>query len=521
MKDLDYIESILELIETRFQLSRRNFAKTAALFPLGLLLSSASSFALGSYGKKDKISSWKSTSFPKVLLHNVQLFDGLQNGLQRNRIILIEEDKIQGIERKGDFGQYHDYQVLDLKGSTVLPGLIDNHVHITSPFMNSGNVISLIDQQIECNLRNCVMSGVTTVRDVGGFPGKINIFRSKADKNEIPGPRVISSLSMIAARKGEQPGWPVHSPYLKGAIKKMMGGNFAERPTTLVEIKEVAEEMIKMGAQWLKTLHHDHTFSFYPRQLPNHTDEGYKVVLETGKRHNIKCALHAMFVNGFKKGVELGFHTLEHMPMDDVIQERLIEKFIDKGTAIIPTMMVYHDFLMNQKILELLESHGKEYLIPEAMQQVSMFIRELSALEKQTLNEEEQRKLVVNPRYFIEMFPNVVKNFNKLNGMGAKIGVGTDCGGTSRGWFGRYSDELKNITSAGISNFDTLRMATAVNAGIIDMQEKIGTIEKGKYADLIAVEGNPLKDIEVMDSVAMVMKGGVFVKAKGIFGLSS
>ncbi len=518
MKEFDYIECILELIEKRFQLSRRNFAKAAALFPSGLLLSSASSFVLGGCEKK---SSWKGTSFPKVLLHNFQLFDGLQNGLQKDRIILIEEDKIQGIESKGDLGQYHDYQVLDLKGSTILPGLIDNHVHLTSPFTISGNVVSLIDQQIEYNLRNCVMSGVTTVRDVGGFPGKINKFRSKADKNEIPGPRVISSLSMIAAKKGEQPGWPVPSPYLKDPIKKLMGGNFAERPSTLGEIKEVTEEMIKMGAQWLKTLHHDHTFSFYPRQLPNHTDEGYKVILETGNRHNIKCALHAMFVNGFKKGVELGFHTLEHMPMDDVIQERLVEKFIDKGTATIPTMMVYHDFLINQKILELLESHGKEYLISEAVKQVSMLIRELSALEKKTLNEEEQRKLLVDPRYFKEMFPNVVVNFNKLNKMGAKIGVGTDCGGTSRGLFGRYSDELKNITSAVISNFDTLRMATAVNAGFIDMQEQNGTIEKGKYDDLIAVEGNPLKDIEVMDSVAMVMKGGVFVKAKGIFGSSN
>ena len=79
MKDLDYIESILELIEKRLQLSRRDFAKAATLFPLSLLLSSASFFALSGCDRK---SSWKSTSFPKVLLHNFQLFDGLQNGLQ-------------------------------------------------------------------------------------------------------------------------------------------------------------------------------------------------------------------------------------------------------------------------------------------------------------------------------------------------------------------------------------------------------------------------------------------------------
>jgi len=516
MKDLDYIESILELFEKRLQLSRRDFSKAAVLLSSGLLLSSAGSFALSGCDRK---SGWKSTSFPKTLLHNFQLFDGLQNGLQKDRIILIEENKIQGIERKGDLAQYRDYQVVDLKGWTILPGLIDNHVHITSPFMIGGNDLSQMDQQIEYNFRNCIMSGVTTVRDVGGFPGKINKFKRKADKNEIPGPRLISSLSMIAARKGEQLGWPVFSPYLKNPIKKIMGGNFAERPTTLGEIKEVTEEMIRMGAQWLKTLHHDHTFTSHPRQLPNHTDEGYKVILETGNRHNIKCALHAMFVSGFKKGVALGFHTLEHMPMDDVIQERFVEKFIDKGIAIIPTMMIYNDFLIHQRILELLERHGKEYLIPEAVKQVSIFIRELLALEKRTLSEGEQRILLVDPQYFKEMFPNVVENLKKLNGMGAKIGIGTDCG-TFRELFGRYSDELKNITSAGISNFDTLRMATAVNAGIIDMQEKIGTIEKGKYADIIAVEGNPLKNIEVMDSVAMVMKDGAFIKSKGVYGVN-
>jgi imidazolonepropionase-like amidohydrolase len=518
MKDFDDIEGILGLFEKRFQLSRRDFFKATVLFSSGLLVGSAGSFALsGCHSKSD----WESTSFPKVLLHNFQLFDGLQNGLQKDRVLLIEGDKIRGIERKGELDQYRDCKAVDLKGWTILPGLIDNHVHITSPFM-SGNsdVLSQIDQQIEYNFRNCVMSGVTTVRDVGAFPGKISKFKSKADKNEIPGPRVISSLSMIAARKGEQLGWPENVPYVEDPmVKRLIGGNIAERPATVGEIKEVSEELIKMGAQWLKTLHQDHTFSFYPRQLPNHTDEGYRAILETGKRHDIKCALHAMFVGGFKKGVELGFHTLEHIPMDDVIPDLYAEKFTAKEMAIMPTIMLYGDFLIHRRILDLLANHGKEYLTPEAMKQVSGLIRELLAQEKRGLSEEEKIKLPVDPLYFKEMFPNVIENLKKLNGMGATVGIGTDSG-TFRGLFGRYNDELRHMTSTGISNFDTLRMATAVNAGIIDMQDKIGTIEKGKCADIIAVEGNPLKDIGVLDNVAMVMKGGAFIKAKGILGSS-
>ena len=513
MIDSDDIEGILELFNERFQSSRRDFFKAAALFSSGLLVSSTGSFALSGCQNK---SDWKSTSFPSVLLHNFQLFDGLHNRLQQNLVLLIEGDRIRGIEREGELGQYRDCETVDLKGWTILPGLIDNHVHITSPFMRGNS--NEMDQQIEYNFRNCVMRGVTTVRDVGAFPGKIKEFRSKADKNEIPGPRVISSLSMIAARKGEQLGWPEHVPYFKSPmIKRLMGGNFAERPATVGEIKEVSEELIKMGAQWLKTLHQDHSFSFSPSRLPDHTDEGYRTILETGKRHDIKCALHAIFVSGFKKGVELGFHTLEHIPMDDVIPDLYAEKFTEKGMAIMPTVMVFGDFLIHKRILNLISNHGKEYLTPEAMRQVSIFIKKLLAQEEHALSEEEKKSLPVDPLYFKKMFHNVIKNLKKLDRMGARVGIGTDSG-TFRGLFGRYNDELRHMTSAGISNFDALRMATAVNAGILDMQDKIGTIEKGKWADIIAVEGNPLEDIRIMDNVAMVMKGGAFIKGMEILG---
>ena len=114
------------------------------------------------------------------------------------------------------------------------------------------------------------------------------------------------------------------------------------------------------------------------------------------------------------------------------------------------------------------------------------------------------------------MFPNAVANLKKLHAMGATIGVGTDNGGVYTGLFGRYTRELEHYVSAGISEFETLRMATAVNARILGMEEKIGTIEKGKLADLVAVDGNPLRDISAMDRVKMVAKGGVFLRYDGI-----
>ena len=102
------------------------------------------------------------------------------------------------------------------------------------------------------------------------------------------------------------------------------------------------------------------------------------------------------------------------------------EKFTAKKMAIMPTIMVYGDFLIHKKILDLLANHGKEYLAPKAMRQQSGLIRELLAQEKRDLSKEEKRGLLVDPLYFKKVFPNVIGNLKKLNSTGATIGIGPD-----------------------------------------------------------------------------------------------
>lgn len=332
-----------DAVKAPVRLNRRDFLKSSALISSGLLMGSAGLSTISGCGHA---SNWKGISFPKIVLHNFGLFDGVANRLQKDRILLIKGDKIQAVENIGDLSQFNQYKVVDLNGRTLLPGLIDNHVHITVPFMYSVNYNTLtqMNQQIEYNFRNCIMNGVTTVRDVGGFPGKINKFRKMADDNQIPGPRVISSLSPIAARNDDRLGAPEKAPYFTNPlIKWVIGGNYAERPTNVNEIKSACEEMVKSGAQWLKTLHQDHPYSYSSRKLPNHTDEGYGAIIKIAREHGIKCALHEPLVTGFKKGVDLGFHTLEHMPMDAIIPSAYIEKFMQQEMAMMPTVMIYGD----------------------------------------------------------------------------------------------------------------------------------------------------------------------------------
>ncbi len=512
-------ERCMKNINEEISIGRRPFLKASVLFGSKLIIGATGVSTLTTCTSR---SDWRSADFPKVLLHNFRLFDGITNNLQKDHIVLIEGDKIVGIERKGDLAQYNEFKRVDLNGWTLLPGLIDNHVHMTAPFIIKGNanVLSQKNEQYALNFKNCVMSGVTTVRDVGGFPGMIRKFSERADKNQIPGPRVISSLSMIAAKKGRQFGWPEHTPYFKNTINKwIMGGNFAERPVTVEEINEVCEEMISLGAVWLKTLHQDQSFHYKAHRLPNHTDEGYKAIQKKGREHGIRSAMHAMFVSGFKKGVDLGYDTIEHTPMDAVIPDIYVDKFTKSDATIVPTVTIFGNFLITRRLLKLFLTRGADYLTPEALLQATGAVEKFLSVEDGNLSDEERGGLLADPLFFKNMFPNVITNIKKLKSAGAKIGIGTDSGGSLLALFGFYGNELKYMAKAGISNFEILRMATAENARMLNMQDKVGTIEKGKWADTIAVEGDPLKDIRIMDNVRMVMKGGAFIKREGISGL--
>lgn len=484
-------------------LTRRDFIKSSAASALALSCAPV----LGQLAACSGLPEWKGVSYPKILLKNFRLFDGETNGLREGLALLVEKGKIQGVERESDVSDLKGYRMVDLRGKTLLPGLIDTHVHITVPFMYSVNVDTLrqMEPQIALNFRNCVMNGVTTVRDMGGFPGKITKFRDLCDSGRIPGPRVISSLSPIGARRGRVLGAPEQAPYFTNpVIKWMIGGNYAERPENVREIREACREMIESGAQWLKTLYQEKAHSPVPRMLPNHTDEGYRAIVEIGRSTGIKCALHEPEVSGFIKGVRWGFHTLEHMPNDAMIPEREIERFMKKGMAMMPTMMAFADHLIVEDLLNLINRRGDEYMMPEAVRQMR------EGLEKAVATMKGKGEWAA---YYRGIVGKARANLARMHRMGATIGAGSDIGGTLSGFFGRFIDELMHYSAAGIQNFEVLKMATSVNAGVLGLRNEIGAIRKGARADMIAIDGNPLRDLKALEGVLMVMKGGVFMKA--------
>jgi imidazolonepropionase-like amidohydrolase len=458
-------------------------------------------------------------SWPKVLLHGFRLFDGIGGRLREDRLIRIHGDMIQAVEPARGATASEDYREIDLGGATLLPGLIDAHCHLTVPFISEVTfaVLREMSEQIALNFRACVQSGVTTVRDLGAFPARLRAFRERANRNEIAGPRVVSSLSPIAARRDDAMGPPERAPYFTNPLVKwLLGGNYAERPVSEEEIRAACEAMVDLGAEWLKTLHQEHSYSRFPRPLPNHSDAGYRTILEVGRRHGIRCAFHQTLVSGFEKGVRLGFDTLEHIPMDGAIPDESIDVFVEQDMAIVPTIMAIGDVFEQEQVLELIRARGAEFLMPEPARQIRAQIEESLAQGDRELSPEERRALVFDRRYEEQNFPNVVANVQALRRAGATLGIGTDNGGTYTGLFGRYVRELRHYVEAGFSPLETLRIATAGNARILGMQDRIGTIEAGKLADLVAVEGNPLEDISAIGRVKLVAKGGIFLRSDGL-----
>jgi imidazolonepropionase-like amidohydrolase len=495
---------------------RREFLQRSIAASSALALGAGGGLpSLGCSGDAERVG----VLYPKLLLHGFRLFDGIEDRLREDRMIRVHGDRIESVEPLGDLARYPDYRAIDLGGATLLPGLIDAHCHLTVPFIDEVTASAILEmsRQIALNFRNCVLSGVTAVRDLGGFPARINAFRARADANQIPGPRVVSSLSPIAARRDGVHGAPERAPYFTNALVTwLLGGNYAERPVTTEEIRRTCEEMISLGAEWLKTLHQDHSYSSFPRPLPNHTDEGYRVILEVGQRHGIRCAIHQTLVSGFEKGVELGFHTFEHIPSDGEIPDERIGEFVDRKMAIVPTVMAMGEFLDEEELLERLRTRGSDYLMPEPARQITERLQASLSQRDRELTPEERRELVFDRRYLEESFPNGIANLQKLRRMGGVVGLGTDNGGTYAGLFGRYPRELRHYVEAGFSELETLRIATAVNARILGMEDRIGTLEAGKWADFVAVNGNPLDDIAAMERVTLVAKGGVLLKTEGI-----
>lgn len=438
----------------------------------------------------------------KKLFVNFKLFDGIKEGLQENKIIFVKNERIEKIEQSSALKGYQEYEIIDLNGQTLLPGFIDAHLHITVPFVFKTNRDALFQmkRQLELNFSSCIKYGVTTVRDVGAFPQKITAWRKKINLKKVIGPRILTATSFITSEGGV----PEVAPTLNYIEALIAGGQFVERIGSPDEALKVGNRLIDKGADWLKTQYSEESFVFHG-PLKNLSDETFMALRKLSRDRGIRMAMHHTETSGFRKGVQIGVDTLEHCATTPLNSED-VERFIANNMAIVPTIKVFGDNFEIEEMLSWLENEGKTDFMPEPRRQSIQGVKIL--LQEPYPPEDYMHNFYPDLEFFKKAYPLVLQNVEMIKAAGGKIGVGTDTCGTGLSFFGFYWKELKHLTQAGFSNYEALKAATSINAEIIGMENDVGTISSGKYADFLLLSGNPLDNIEDVQNVKSVFKGG-------------
>ncbi len=404
----------------------------------------------------------------KTILHCGSLIDVKTQTVLKNRSIVVEGKKIVSVSEgfltpaKGDV-------VINLKDRTVMPGLIDSHVHLeseTNPgayldrfVKNPGDVAY---QALVYAKRN-LLAGFTTVRDLGGSHVVISL-RNAINKGLVEGPRVFTAGVSIGTTGGHAD----DSNGINEAFKKDLGPEDGV-VNGIADAAKAVRQRYKEGSDLIKITATGGVLSYAKDGAgAQFTDEEVRTIVQTAKDYGFKVAAHAHGKEGMKRAVLGGVSSIEHGTFMD---EEVMELMKKMGTYYVPTVIAGRSVADSSKI----------------------------------------------PNYYPEMVakkaaaigPIIQGTFGKAYKSGVKIAFGTDAGVFGHGKNG-YEFILMN--EAGMPVLEAIKSATVSAADLLGQSDLIGSIEAGKAADIIAVPGDPVADVKLMTKVNFVMKDGKVYK---------
>src|SRR5213596_939489 len=408
-----------------------------------------------------------------IALKAARLFDGKSRALLQNGVVVVQGDKI--VDAGANVAIPPDAQVIDLGDATLSPGFMDAHTHITLDYTNY-QATRLRELQISTSAkaysvipaaRATVEAGFTTVRDVGARTYRSQdcldvSLRDAIAKGIVVGPRMFVATYGIGATGGHFDDAAGFRDGLFGPEPDVADG-IADGPDA---VRKAVRFQVRNGADLIKAAVSGGVLSLTDEvDTPQFTPAEMAALVDESHRLRKKVAVHCHGDEAAREAIEAGVDSIEH---GSFMKPETLMMMKKKGTFLTPTLMA------TEWIMSKLDNY------PPALQA--------------------KAKAAAAARS--EMFRNAVK-------MGVKISFGTDAAVFPHG---QNAKEFKLMVDLGMTPIDALKSATAIDAELLGLAQKLGTLEKGKLADIIAMPGDPTQDITATERVSFVMKEGKIIR---------
>ncbi len=400
-----------------------------------------------------------------------RLFDSTSESMKQNMVIEVAGDRIQRVAPSAGVSIPAGASVIDLSNATVLPGLIDCHTHLGARADHYAEIYDFKDTPFDSafsgvlNARKTLMAGFTSVRDVGSIAFLAVDLRNAINNGYFPGPRIVASGPPLSITGG-------HGDLNNYAPEVSYNWFPEERGFSISDgvdqIRHTVRAQVKYGVDVIKILATGGVLSKGDNPgAPQYTLEELKAAADEAHAAGRKIAAHAHGAEGIKRAILAGIDSIEHASLVD-----------DEGIRLAKEHGTYFD----------MDIYNDGYLLGKAIE---------FGLPKENVDKEKMVGRVQR------------ENFEKAVKAGVKMAFGTDAGVYPHG---DNAKQFSTMVRFGMTPAQAIRTATFNSADLIGRSKDVGTIENGKLADIIAVQGDPLQDVKAMENVGFVMKGGVIYK---------
>lgn len=435
--------------------------KTKWIWVLGLMLGAGAA----------SLAQEKKPAAKSYVLKAARLFDGKSNALVKPGVVVVTDGKIVAAGTSAAIPA--GTETIDLGDATLLPGFIDAHTHLTMMYGEDYARAALDNLQkpipemaldSSVNARVTLMAGVTTVRDVGSEDYLDAGLRNAINRGVVPGPRMLVAVHAIGATGGHCD----ETGYRAGVFGRETGPeegviNGADQARQAVRLAH------KYGATIIKTCATGGVLSLADAvDTPQLTQEELNAIVDEAHALKLKTAAHAHGAEGAKRAIRAGIDSIEH---GSFLDDEALNLMKQRGTYYVPTLMA-----------------------------------------AQGLSEQMAKGVAIPPPILVKANAAIAaihQTFQRALNLGIKIGLGTDAAVYPHG---RNTEEFHQMVDLGMKPIDALKAGTSADAELLGLADKIGALEPGKLADVVAVPGDPLENIRATEHVFFVMKEGVIYK---------